>query len=245
MVLIELEMLVLAYAFPPKGAQSVVSTAHLSARFEEVVVAGALSAEQLEHVAQRALALEPRAHAIRSVSALAYRRACEAYERLIEAGEPTPLAANAHDPFVRLCNCLLRLSERLGDADACQDADLRHKFGSMLALAEKRPASRPQTWAALLEWAVQKADRWATRAARSGNHVSAEGWMSRAINMQTALLACVDAGRRGVEEQLLARGLQPKYDKLLSQRAASVQPEDPAGLTSLLKRKHMLDAVCT
>jgi hypothetical protein len=46
------------------------------------------------------------------------------------------------------------LSERLSDAEACLDADLRAKFGAMLAAAETRPASRPPGWTELLEWLV-------------------------------------------------------------------------------------------
>jgi tetratricopeptide (TPR) repeat protein len=240
MQLIAIEMEVFTHAFPSHCASSAApTTAQLSARIEEAVAGSLLLPEQLEHISQRALSLEARAHGIHTVAALGYRRACEAYARALELGEPAvaPAAGGGPQPFsdrfVRLCVCVQRLSERLSEADACLDADLRAKYCTMLALAEKRPASRPSSWPELLEWLVDRAERWATRAMRSDRLQSAEAWMSCAINMQTALLACAPAARRSAHDQLLREVLQPKYDKLLARRAAG--SADQVGFASPLK----------
>ncbi|KAJ1618843.1 hypothetical protein T492DRAFT_891353 [Pavlovales sp. CCMP2436] len=235
---IELEMQLIAHAFPSKGAQTL-TAAQLASRLDEVAAGGAagkLTAEQLEHLAQRSLSLEARVHGLSAFSAHAYRRSCEAYLDQLEGG--LLMASERSDPLVRLCHCVQLLSERLSDAEASLDADLRAKYGAMLAAAETRPASRPPGWTELLEWLVDKSLRWSSRASRVDKLVAAEAWMSRAINLQAALLTCVEPTRRAAEEEVLVKSLQPKYDQLLA--TISKAGASPGHFSSPLKPAHML-----
>lgn len=240
LVTVELEMQLFEYAFPLKGAPAL-TVALLAQRLDEA--ASALAPEQVEHIAQRSLSLEPRAQSLHPLTVLGYRRACDAYQRALDGrGTDAPAAALSArvEPFVRLCHCAQRMCERLSDADACIDTDLGAKLGGMLAAAETRLAARPAGWPVLLEWLVDKASRWATRASRADKLIAAEAWMSRAINLQAALLGCVDAARRPVEEEVL-KALQPKYEKILASIARG--GDEPHGFVSPLKAASMLHAV--
>jgi hypothetical protein len=70
--------------------------------------------------------------------------------------------------------------------------------------------------------------------------VAAEAWMSRAINLQAALLTCVDPSRRAAEEEVLVAHLQPKYDQLLA--TISKSGAGPGHFSSPLKPAQMLHA---
>lgn len=233
-----LETQLFQFAFPLKDAPPL-TVAQLAQRLDEA--AALLAPEQVEHIAQRSLSLEPRAHSLHLLTILGYRRAAEAHLRALGGAQPAASLGARAEPLARLCCCVQRLSERLGDTEACVDVDLNGKLRDMLAAAETRPASRPPGWPVLLEWLVDKAGRWATRACRADKLVAAEAWMSRAISLQAALLACVDPSRRAAEEEVLKGSLQPKYERLLASIARD--STEQASFASPLKPAHMIDAM--